>query len=107
LSLDFPEFKTDGSEDFISPAISLDPIKRPGQIAFGLSILAQRAQILLTGDVDWRNKPGILINLETNGVEWIAPCTAVAKDNIKCTRVKESNLLYYNRYTYYFNLFFF
>jgi hypothetical protein len=55
--------------------------------------LAEKAQILLTGDVDWRNKPGILINLETNGVEWIAPCTAVAKDNIKCTRVREQFII--------------
>jgi hypothetical protein len=88
--LDFPEFKTDGNNNFISPAISLDPIRRNGmEAAFGLSILAEKVQILLTGDKNWQSKPGLLINLETKGFEWIAPCSAVAmKDNSICPRVK-------------------
>lgn len=37
--LDFPEFKSDGTDDFISPATQLDlNTKRVGHVTFGLDI---------------------------------------------------------------------
>lgn len=79
FGLDFPEFKTDGRDKFISPAINYAQ-KAQHNKSIDLSILADEAQILLTGDEIWQGMPGLLINLGPTGNDWIRLCTNVTKD---------------------------
>jgi hypothetical protein len=88
MLIDLPEFKTDGSDDFISPAIPLElAAKRPGQVALGFSILGEEVQILLSGDADWENKPGIIVQLGSRNNEWVASCSKINK-NVTMTSCK-------------------
>jgi hypothetical protein len=61
--------------------------KQKGQKSFGFSILAEQVQILLTGEEQWENNPGLLINLENNR-EWMATCNKVSTDNDECPKVR-------------------
>jgi hypothetical protein len=62
ICLDFPEYKTDGSDEFISPAISFDDLGSDDK-TFRISVLAEEAQILFSSDEQWQGKPGLIIDL--------------------------------------------
>jgi len=62
ICLDFPEYKTDGNNEFISPAISFDRLGTYDK-TFRISVLAEEAQILFTSDEQWQGKPGLIIDL--------------------------------------------
>ena len=98
---DFPEFKTDGNNNFKTPAISFDMKKQKGQKSFGFSILAEQVQILLTGGEQWENKPGLIINLEKNS-EWMTTCDKVSTDNGECPKVRSQVAF---RYTHFILIF--
>jgi hypothetical protein len=98
---DFFEFETDGTKNFITPAISFDVKKQKGQKSFGFSILAEQVQILLTGGEQWVNNPGVIINLENNH-EWMATCNKVSTDNDECPKVRNQVAF---RYTHFILIF--
>jgi hypothetical protein len=60
-----------------------------------LSILAEdKIQILLTKQKNWQHKPGIIINLQSFGYNWIASClhnTTVLADS-GCSTVRRNKI---------------